>query len=438
MPPATLTPTFNPVAFIDAKRRGHAHTQADINAWVAGAVAGDIKDYQVAAWLMAVCLQGLTLDETTWLTQAFVASGDTLSWAGMEAPVVDKHSTGGVGDKATLIVVPLLAAAGLKVAKLSGRGLGFTGGTIDKLESIPDLQTQLSNEAFSKQLHEVGAVISCASPTLAPADSLFYALRDVTATVDHLSLIAASVVSKKLAVGADAVVLDIKFGRGAFMATQAEAQALADLCLAVAERCGKPMVATLSSMEQPLGYAIGHSLEVLEAVATLKGQGPADVEALCLHLGAQLLCQVTPELPFTEAKHRLNALLHDGQAYAKFEAMVKAQGGDVEALTEPSLLPQPQRVCFVPSPQEGYVAGIDPLALAKVVTLLGGGRLRKGDPVDLGVGLLLHKKCGDAVALGETLLELHGDADHTTEAQALVLGAFTFSSTPVTPLPLLV
>jgi pyrimidine-nucleoside phosphorylase len=198
------------------------------------------------------------------------------------------------------------------------------------------------------------------------------------------------------------------------------------------------MVATLSSMEQPLGYAIGHSLEVLEAVATLKGQGPADVEALCLHLGAQLLCQVTPELPFTEAKHRLNALLHDGQAYAKFEAMVKAQGGDVEALTEPSLLPQPQRVCFVPSPQEGYVAGIDPLALAKVVTLLGGGRLRKGDPVDLGVGLLLHKKCGDAVALGETLLELHGDADHTTEAQALVLGAFTFSSTPVTPLPLLV
>jgi pyrimidine-nucleoside phosphorylase len=431
---------MNIVQIIDKKRRGEAHTQDEIDFLIEGSMTGLVADYQLAAWLMAAHLQGISLQETTWLTESYVKSGRTLDLSEVNGIVVDKHSTGGVGDKTTLIVVPLLAAAGVKVAKLSGRGLGFTGGTIDKLEAIPGFQTHLSSDAFLCQLLKVGAVISSQTEDLAPADGITYALRDVTATVADPNLIAASVVSKKIAAGASIIVLDIKYGRGAFMGSPEEALQLADICRQVGQALGREMVTVISSMDQPLGLAIGHSLEVVEAMETLKGKGPKDLEQLCLHLAGQALVKAGLHHTQNEAEKALKQLLDDGKAFETFRQMVKAQGGDIESLDDPSMFPQPDRVTYLPAPSTGYVCGLDTLKVAEAVKHLGGGRLTKEASLDLGVGVVLHKKIGDAVEEGETLVELHASSEPEEYKQAVTAlhSAFRISPQPVFELPALI
>jgi pyrimidine-nucleoside phosphorylase len=395
-------------------------------------MSGEVRDYQVSAWLMAVCIQGMTLDETVSLTRAFVDSGTVLDWSDIDGVVVDKHSTGGVGDKTTLVLAPLLAAADLKVAKLSGRGLGFTGGTIDKLEAIPGFRTQLSNEAFRQQLQSVGVVVCSQTADLAPADGKMYALRDVTATVDNIPLIAASVVSKKIASGAQVIVLDIKAGCGAFMKTEAEARALADCCRAIGRALGRQVETVISSMESPLGLAVGHTLEVAEAVRTLQGEGPADLEALCLRLGAVALTEAGGAADLKAAEARLKTLLNNGQAFEKFVAMAAAQGGDVSVLRNPDLLQKAPQQISVPSPEAGYVHGIDALKVAEAAKVLGAGRPNKETPIDLTVGVVLNKTLGDVVLEGEPLATLHVRDKGLDAAQRAILEAFSLSSNPLT------
>jgi pyrimidine-nucleoside phosphorylase len=429
----------NIVDILDKKRRGQSHTETEIKFLVESLMAGSTKDYQVSAWLMAACLQGLNLDETTWLTKAFVDSGNTLNLSQIGGFVVDKHSTGGVGDNTSLVLVPLLAASGLKVSKLSGRGLGFTGGTIDKLEAIPGFKTTLKKESFLKQLQTIGAAISAQTSDLTPADGRFYALRDVTATVDSIPLIAASVVSKKIAVGAHIVVLDIKTGRGAFTKSIEEAHLLARMCREIGEKFGKTFYTVISSMEQPLGYAVGHSLEVEETIRTLEGRGPKDLEELCLTIGALALKGADRTSSMEEGKAELKELLHNGKALAMFRKLIVAQGGDPEVLESyKEMLPQPNRISMLPSPTKGYVLDIDPMIISKVVKESGGGRVCKEDPINLGVGVLLHKKIGDPVEKGETVVELYADDDHYRDAMDMLQTAFTYSETPVTAMPKLI
>jgi pyrimidine-nucleoside phosphorylase len=428
---------MNIIEIIDKKRRGLTHSHEEIAALVRMMESGKAHDYQISAWLMAVCIQGLNMDETTWLTQAFVDSGTKIDLSEAGGVVVDKHSTGGVGDKTTLALIPMLASAGVKVAKLSGRGLGFTGGTIDKLEAIPGFKTSLSGIEFVEQIQKLGLAISSQTADLAPADGKMYALRDVTATVASIPLIAASVISKKIAAGADVIVLDIKYGSGAFMGTLDEAKDLAFTCREVGKRLGKSISTVISAMNQPLGYAIGHSLEVIEIINLLKGQGPQDLEDLCVRLGGVALIGAGRFDSLEDAENTLRAELHDGTALAKFKTLIQAQRGDVGILDDFSLLPQPDRVLMVPSPQSGYIAEIDALEVAKAAKLVGAGRLTKDCPINLGVGVVLHKKVGDAVKQGETLVELHsGDKDHW-EALEVLKQAFHFSPQPVTPPPLI-
>jgi pyrimidine-nucleoside phosphorylase len=418
------------LSLIEAKRNRQTHTQSQIQDLVKGVTSGEMPDYQLAAWLMAAYLNGLTPEETIWLTQAFVDSGKTLDLSSVDGLVVDKHSTGGVGDKVTLVLAPLLASAGFKVAKLSGRGLGFTGGTIDKLEAIPGFQTERTQQQFVQQLQSVGIAISGQSSELTPADAHFYALRDVTATVDNIPLIASSVVSKKIAAGAHIIVLDIKYGRGAFMPTLEKAQELASLCQKVGQALGREMITCISSMETPLGQAVGHSLEVLEAVETLKGKGPKDLEDLCLSLGAKVLCQAKRYETESEATDYLKSLFASGEALKAFEHLVKAQGGEVEALHDPNLLPQPDRVGFLPASVSGTIRSIDPLLVASAVHSLGGGRLKKGDPIHHGVGVILRCKVGDVVEEGDTLVELHACGKCYGTAQAQLKEAIVIESFP--------
>ncbi len=428
---------MNIIEIIDKKRRGLTHSHEEIATLVRMMESGKAHDYQISAWLMAVCIQGLNMDETTWLTQAFVDSGKKIDLSEAGGVVVDKHSTGGVGDKTTLALIPMLASAGVKVAKLSGRGLGFTGGTIDKLEAIPGFKTSLSGIEFVEQIQKLGMAISSQTADLAPADGKMYALRDVTATVASIPLIAASVISKKIAAGADVIVLDIKYGSGAFMGTLEEAKDLAFTCREVGKRLGKSISTVISAMNQPLGYAIGHSLEVIEIINLLKGQGPQDLEDLCVRLGGVALIGAGRFDSLEDAENTLRAELHDGTALAKFKTLIQAQRGDVAILEDFSLLPQPDRVLMVPSPQSGYIAEIDALEVAKAAKLVGAGRLTKDCPINLGVGVVLRKKVGDAVKEGETLVELHaGDKDHW-EALEVLKKAFHFSLEPVTASPLI-
>lgn len=438
---ANTTPPIelNPVLLIEQKKQQLAHSQAEIHALVQGVMAGTVADYQLSAWLMAVCLNGLTEDETFYLTEAFVQSGTILNLTDIVGTFVDKHSTGGVGDKTTLVVVPLLAAMGLKVAKLSGRGLGFTGGTIDKLEAIPGLKVAQSIEAMREQLKQVGAVLSSQTGDLAPADALFYALRDVTATVDNLSLIAASVVSKKIASGADVIVLDIKVGKGAFMKTFSEAKALASLCRNIGVRFGKRLETVISTMDQPLGLAIGHTVEIYEVIDTLQGKGSPDLEQLCLAL-ASVAC-VSAGL-FTNpqaAWFTLKEKLLNGEAYNQFKAIVKAQGGDVEALPrEARALPQSARMATIMAPITGYVHQIDSLKVAKCVKMLGGGRSKKEDLLDLGVGVVLRHKVGDFVEEGEVLARVFTGTHHFNEAIEILKTAYQLCEVPVDVMPELI
>ncbi|MGC9335693.1 MAG: thymidine phosphorylase, partial [Anaerolineae bacterium] len=350
----------------------------------------------------------------------------------------DKHSTGGVGDKTTLVVAPLVAAAGVYMGKMSGRGLGFTGGTLDKLESIPGFRADLSVEAFRAQLERIGVVVTGQSAGLVPADGQLYALRDVTATVDSLPLIASSIMSKKIAAGANGIVLDVKVGQGAFMETEEEAEELAELMVYIGTKMGRKVRAVLSDMNQPLGYAVGNALELKEAIATLHGQGPQDFYEHCLTVASQLLLVAGTVEGASEARGELEHALNTRRAWEKFRAWIEAQGGDLTAVDEPELLPAARFARELPAPRTGYVAGINAREIGLTSMLLGGGRAKKGDTVDHAVGVVLHTKVGAHVEKGEPLLTTHANEEgKLAGAEQRLLAAYDWSNEPVEPPPLI-
>lgn len=393
------------------KRNGGELTKEEIRFFIEGYTAGRIPDYQVSALMMAIYYQKMTEQETYELTMAMAESGDMLDLSDIQGCKVDKHSTGGVGDKTSLALTPMVAACGIPVAKMSGRGLGHTGGTIDKLESFPGFTTSLTRQQFIDNVNEIGIAIMGQTADLAPADKKLYALRDVTATVDNMSLIASSIMSKKLAAGANAIVLDVKTGSGAFMKAEADAFALAKEMVQIGKNAGRNTIAVVSDMDQPLGLAVGNALEVKEAIDTLKGQGPADFVELCMTLGAQMLLAGGRADSEVQAKEMLQQVIADGSALDKLAQFVEAQGGDAKAVYDTELLPKANIVEPVYSKEEGYVYSIacDEIGICSLI--LGGGRETKESEIDLSVGILLEKKVGDYVKIGEPLAYIHAN-DH--------------------------
>ncbi|HWG85422.1 MAG TPA: thymidine phosphorylase [Deinococcales bacterium] len=420
---------------IERKREGREHTRAEIEALLLPYVRGEVPDYQVAAWLMAVFLRGMTPAETTALTEVMAASGEQLDLSGLPR-TVDKHSTGGVGDKTSLVLAPILAACGLTVAKMSGRGLAHTGGTIDKLESIPGWRSELSEEEFLRQAREVGLALVGQSRNLAPADGLLYALRDVTATVPSVPLIASSIMSKKLAAGSRTIVLDVKVGAGAFMPTLERARDLATAMVEIGTLAGRRVRAVLTDMEAPLGRMAGNALEVREAIDTLRGEGPDDLRELCLILAEEALLAegASPQ----EARDLPAGALSSGRALAKLAAFVAAQGGDERFVREPDRLPRAPGRVEVTAPAGGYLERVDALAVGRAVLALGGGRERKGDPIDHAVGVELLAKPGDQVGAGQPLLAVHHrDGRGLDAARNLLASGTVVSPEPVPPQPLI-
>jgi pyrimidine-nucleoside phosphorylase len=406
------------VSLILRKRRGDALSPEELRFICGGFVAGSIPDYQIAAWLMAVCLRGMTEAETLAMTLAMVESGATLEWPGLSRPPVDKHSTGGVGDKTSLVLVPLMAAAGLPFVKMSGRGLGHTGGTLDKLESIPGFRVELSLDELREQVRRVGCALVGQSPRLVPADKLLYALRDVTGTVDSVPLIASSIMSKKLAGGAGVIVLDVKYGSGAFMATVEEARELAAAMVRIGEGAGRRVRALLSAMDEPLGRAVGNALEVREAIDTLHGSGPADLWELTLQLGAQLLLLSGEASDAAEARARLTKLRDSGAAARSFEALIEAQDGDLRVVEDPALLPAAPTVVPLRAAKAGWVEALNARAVAEAALELGAGRRTKTDAIDHAVGVVVRAKTGDRIAPGDLLAEVHAADPGAGEAAA--------------------
>ncbi|MBI5666505.1 MAG: thymidine phosphorylase [Chloroflexi bacterium] len=428
------------VDIIARKRDGLALTDDEIRWFISSYTRGDVPDYQAAAFLMAVFLRGMSRQETVSLTLAMAHSGDVLDLSDITDYAVDKHSSGGVGDKTTLVVLPLVASCGVPVAKMSGRGLGFSGGTLDKLESIAGYNVNLSNEDFRRLARENGIVLSGQSHDLAPADGKLYALRDVTATVPSLPLIASSIMSKKIAAGANGIVLDVKVGRGAFMTDLDEARALAQIMVDIGQDAGRDMIAVLSDMNQPLGRAVGNALEVAEAIDTLNGGGPPDFREHCLELaGYMLRLYGRGQRWIDEGDIRQTLLKHldSGTGLAKFRQLVTAQGGDVRLIDDPSLLPTASIVETYPAAQAGYIAQVAAEEIGMASFDLGAGREKKGDPVDLAVGLIVHVKVGDRVEPGTPLVTIHAnDEQRLAACRARLDRAFAFSPTPVEPLPL--
>ena len=425
------------VDIIIKKREKGELTREEINFFVQGFVKGDIADYQVSAWAMAILLNGMTPQETTDLTLAIVNSGRILDLTGVVDIAVDKHSSGGVGDKTSLAVLPMVAACGLPVGKMSGRGLGFSGGTLDKLESIPGYRVDLSTEEFKRQLKEKGIVLTGQSLDLAPADGKLYALRDVTGTVPSIPLIASSIMSKKIAAGAQAIVLDVKVGRGAFMETLDEAHQLADLMTQIGDLAGRRTICLLSDMNQPLGQAVGNALEVKEALDTLKGGGPGDFREHCLHVSAQMLLVGKRARDLGEGRALAEKAVANGTAFEKFRGLVQAQGGDVSFVDDPDKLPKAKIVEEVKAPRSGYLAQVDARNIGEAAVVLGAGRAKKSDAVDHAVGLIVRHKVGDKIEQGEPLFLIHAnDERKQAEARENVLAAHTFSENPMPPLPL--
>jgi len=425
------------VDIIIKKRDKEELSTQEINFFIEGFVSGEITDYQASAWAMAIVLNGMNLRETTDLTLAIARSGATLDLSDVVDIAVDKHSSGGVGDKTTLVVLPVVAACGLPVGKMSGRGLGFSGGTIDKLESIPGYRVTLTTEEFKKQLKQIGVVLTGQSLDLAPADGKLYALRDVTGTVQSIPLIASSIMSKKIAAGANAIVLDVKVGLGAFMQSLDEARLLADTMTRIGEMAGRKVKTLLSDMNQPLGFAVGNALEVREAIDVLHGSGPVDFREHCLVACAHMLLLGNRADSLEAGKKLAEQSIQDGKAWEKFRQLVIAQGGNVDVVDKPDQLPQAKIVEVVKSPQNGYLSQIHARLIGEASVLLGAGRSKKTDPVDHAVGIEVHHKVGELVEQDNPLFTLYAnDQTRLREAQALAMSAHQWQEKPTSPLPL--
>jgi pyrimidine-nucleoside phosphorylase len=414
MSDSTTTQAFRAIDVIRKKRDAIELSRTEIEGLVNAYTKGDIPDYQVSAWLMAVVLKGMTRPETAALTDAMLHSGEVLDLSSLPAKKVDKHSTGGVGDKTSLVLAPLAAAAGIAVPMISGRGLGHTGGTLDKLEAIPGFNVNLPVAEFRRVLEVCGCAMIGQTPEIAPADRKLYALRDVTGTVESPYLICASIMSKKLAEGIDALVLDVKTGSGAFMKSEKDAAFLAELMVETGERMGKQMVALITDMDQPLGNKIGNALEVIECVEILRGEGPEDLRDLCLELGGWMLHLGGASKTVAEGKQQSATLISSGKALEKFRLMVELQGGSVAAIDDVSKLPQAKSTMQVTAAKSGFVASMQCEEIGTACVILGGGRERKEDSVDPAVGIVLHKKVGEQVAAGEPLATIY----YNSEAKA--------------------
>ena len=417
---------------IAAKRDGGRLSAEEIDFMVQGYTRGEIPDYQMSAMCMAILLRGMDDEETLDLTMSMMRSGEVLDLSAIKGVKADKHSTGGVGDKTSLILCPMVAACGLKIAKMSGRGLGHTGGTIDKLESFPGYDTGISDEQFIENVNRVGIAITSPTADIDPADKKLYALRDVTGTVPSIPLIVSSIMSKKLAAGADVIVLDVKCGGGAFMKTEERARELARNLTRIGNMAGRKTSAVITDMDQPLGCAVGNALEVKEAISVLSGEAGGDLLELCLTLGSCMLVSAGFAEDDEQARAALSESIRSGKALQKLAELVEAQGGDADAVYEPSMLPAAEIRLEVPSAETGYVSHIDAEKVGLVSMHLGGGRATKESSIDLAVGVVLHKKLGERVETGESLGTVHAnDADKAQQAAELLRGCFTLSAEPV-------
>ena len=425
------------VELIRKKRDGHSLSTEEINWFIAEYMREQIPDYQMSSWLMAVYWRGMDARETSDLTMAMVRSGEELHVRDVISPVVDKHSTGGVGDKVTLAVAPLVAACGVAVGKMTGRGLGHTGGTVDKLESVTGFRATLSREEFMRILTQHSLVLAGQSHDLAPADGRMYALRDVTGTVESIPLIAASIMSKKLAIGASHLLLDVTVGSGAFMKTVEQARQLAETMVAIGQLAGLHTVAAITSMDQPLGHAIGNALEMAEAIAILHGSGPKDVSDLCYHEAAELLVMTGSAGSFSEAGSRVERAVRSGAAVAKLAEVIAAQGGNAQQIEQPQLLPAAPVRSMLVAPRSGYIEGIQSEQIGLVSMQLGAGRFKKGEQIDHRTGLVLQAKVGEYRRAGEPLVEIHArtDAEASSVRDAL-LACYSWSDIPATVGPL--
>lgn len=416
---------------IEKKKQGLVHTKEEIDFFINGYMNGQIEDYQMSSWLMAVCFQGLNFDETAYLTESFINSGDKLDFSDFGVHVADKHSTGGVGDKVTLVLIPLLASLGVACAKLSGRGLGMTGGTIDKLESIPGFNCMLSEDKFKEQIRKINAAISAQTPNLVPADGKIYALRDVTATVDNMSLICASVVSKKIASGADIIVLDVKYGSGAFIKTREEALELADLMIKTGAKLNRKIDAVISSMDQPLGNCIGNSLEVIEAIEFLKGNMAPDLYDITLEIASRTLMLANLAADFDDAKNLVDDAINSGRALDKLTEIIEAQGGNKNVTDDYSIFNIGKNKFELKAQFGAYIKKLDALEIAHACKLLGAGRDKKSDKIDFGAGCVLNFKIGDKVSKDDILLTLYysdnASKERLSEAIDHVNNAYKFS-----------
>ena len=421
---------------IAKKRDGGAHTRAELEQLIGGYVSGQVPDYQMAAWMMAVYLRGMTDEETAILTDVMARSGEMVDLSPIAGVKVDKHSTGGVGDKTTLVIAPIAAACGVKIAKMSGRGLGHTGGTIDKMESVPGTRTALSQEEFFAQVNRTGIAVIGQSENIAVADKKMYALRDVTATVSCIPLIASSIMSKKLASGSDAILLDVTTGTGAFMKTVEESIQLARLMVSIGAHHGRKVAAMITDMDTPLGHNIGNSLEVIESMEVLKGRGPADLTEVCLALAGQMLVLAGKGSP-AACRAMAKAAIADGSAFAKCKEMFAAQGGDVRVLEDYSLFVQPAARYDLLADADGYIPENDAEKIGTASVLLGAGREKKGDALDYAAGIILHKKRGDRVRRGDVLATFCGAPERFAAAEAAYRAGLVIGPDKPKDLPLI-
>jgi pyrimidine-nucleoside phosphorylase len=427
---------LNILTIIDHKVKGLSLNEEEITFFVHGYAHDRLPDYQIAALLMAIKLKGMNAQETAWLTKAMVSSGESVDLSGIDGITVDKHSTGGVGDKTSLVIGPIVASLGLKLAKMSGRGLGHTGGTIDKLESIPGLSTSLSSRQFRQQVNTIGLAIMGQTQALVPADKKMYALRDVTGTIESIPLISSSIMSKKIASGAKTILLDVKFGSGAFMKTLEDAKQLAHAMVNIGIALGRDTRAMLTDMDQPLGYAIGNRLEVIEAANTLQMKGPKDLLTLSVKASAMMLLQAKKVSSLEEGESKAMAAITSGRAYQKLLDLITAQGGDFSALLNPLFLKTTSTLPILAN-QTGYIGHIDALALGQIASLLGAGRLTKDDLIDFNAGIILNKKIGDPVNRGDILATLYTNQQANQDHMHAVLSAFSVVDHPVAVNPII-